>query len=277
MDMVNSLDMCESCKERQRWLLESGDGSQVVCYERCSDGLVETGDNDKPPATSDACTQTSTSSDACTQTPLKRISTTVPDAPKRKIQKPGWMDSGCDIRRHLFVNHNWETLEDAKDKRWAILRIDTIATSPAHRCVRRFYIGDKEGVNYLEMELYPCVTYANLAEEYKNLFHSQSSHGHRLRYNPRQRAPPCSVAVSKMNDFIVYNDIELVLFNEEAGSDNEKVDKWICKELGIQCMNIRWTCAEYVPIPKRHLAYEKNRDDEFIFAPPFDIEQSKNN
>ena len=257
--MVNSMDMCDSCMERQNWLLESGDGSQVICYDRFSNSVEGAGDEDNLP----------TSTDACTQTPMKRISTTVPDAPKRKIQKPNWMDSGCDIRRNLFANHNWKKMEDVKDMQWAILRVDTIATSPTHRCVRRFYIGDKDGVNYLEMEFYPCVAYANLSEEYKELFHFQSSHSHRLRYNPHQRVPPCSVAVSKINDFIVYNDIELVLFNEVLGSYNEKVDLTICEELGIQYLNIRWTSTQYDPIPKRRLKYEKNREDDLTFAPPF--------
>ena len=72
-----------------------------------------------------------------------------------------------------------------------------------------------------------------------------------------------------INDFIVCNDIELVLINEEPDSSHEKWDLTICEELGIQCMNIRWTSTEYVPIPAQHLTYEKNRDDEFIFAPPF--------
>ena len=70
------------------------------------------------------------------------------------------------------------------------------------------------------------------------MYHFQSSQDHRLRYNPRQRSPPCSVAVSKINDFIVYNDIEVILFNEEPDSYNEKVDYKICEELGVQCSNI---------------------------------------
>ena len=123
--------------------------------------------------------------DASTQTPMKRAATTIPDAPKRKVQKPGWMDSGRDIRRHLFAEHNWQKMEDAKDKHWAILKVDTIATSPTHCCIRRFYIRDKNGDNYLEMEFYPCITYTDLVEEYKKMYHFQSSQDHRLCNNPR--------------------------------------------------------------------------------------------
>ena len=50
--------------------------------------------------------------DAITQTPMKRASTVVPDAPKQKAQKPNWMDCGRDIRRNLFVHHNWGKMDD---------------------------------------------------------------------------------------------------------------------------------------------------------------------
>ena len=259
MDVADTMDQCDNCAEKQNWLLESGDGSQVVCtcYDRFVGSSMKRGNDCK-----------STFADASTQTPVKRAQTTVPDAPKRKVQKPRWMNLGCDIRRNLFTDLNWKKMEDVKDMRWAILKVDTIETSPTHRCIRRFYIGDKDGVNYLEMEFYPCVTYKSLTEKYKEMFHFQSSHMHGLCYNPRQRAPPCSVAVSKINDFIVYNDIEIILFNDDTDSYSEDVNSKICDKLGIQYMNIRWCSNEYTPIPTWHFKNEK-RDDEFTMTPSF--------
>ena len=201
--------------------------------------------------------------DAITQTPMKRASTTVPDAPKQKAQKPNWMDCGRDIRRNLFVHHNWGKMDDVKDKRWAILKVDTIATSTSHRCIRRFYIGDKDGSNYLEMEFYPCVSYKNLADNYKEQYYSESANGHGLRYNPYQRSPPCSVAVSKINEFIVYNGIEIILFNVENDSYHEKVNLAICDELAIQRLNIHWSPVDYAPAYKRQLAHETDRVEDF--------------
>ena len=254
MDVVDIMAKCKGCVDKQNWLLESGDGSQVVClcYDH-SDTQMDMGNQD-----------------AATQTPTNRIATTVPDAPKRKAQKPNWMNSGRDIRRHLFSEYNWQKMEEVKDNRWAILKVQTIATSSTHRCVRRFYIGDKDGDNYLEMEFYPCITYKNLSEEYKKLFHSESYQDHRLCYNPRHKSPPCSVAISKLNDFIVYNEIETILFNEEPDSYNEKVELKICEELGIQCRNIRWTYSQYIPLPTSNLKKKKDIDDNyFVMAPPF--------
>ena len=83
----------------------------------------------------DKCTQTTkmmtSATDACTQaTPTKRVTPVVPDAPQRKIQRMCFMDSGRDIRRNLFTDHDGEKLEDVKGKRWAILKIETVATAP---------------------------------------------------------------------------------------------------------------------------------------------------
>ena len=194
-------------------------------------------------------TMMTSTTDACTQTtPTKRMAPVVPDAPQRKIQRMCFMNSGRDIRRHLFTDYNWQKLEDVKGKNWAILKIETVGTSPCHRCIRRFYIGDENGINYLEMEFYPCITYKNLPDEYKKLYFLESSQSHRLSYNPRQRALPCSLAVSKIHDFIVQHGIEILLFNEDTG-ENEEAHLKICEELGIQHSNIRWKLNEYNPIP----------------------------
>ena len=201
----------------------------------------------------DKCAQPTTmvtsTTDACTQTtPTKRKMPAVPDLPQENIQTMGFMNSGRDIRRHLFTDHDGQKLEDVKGRQWAILKIETVVTAPGYRCIRRFYIGDENGINYLEMECYPCITYKNLPDEYKKLYFLESSQSHRLSYIPHHQALPCSLAVRKIHNFIVQHGIEILLFNEDIGY-NEQIIFKICKELGIQHSNIRWKLNEHNPIP----------------------------
>ena len=137
--------------------------------------------------------------------------------------------------------------------------MDSIATSPTHRCIRRFYVGDKDGTNYLEMEFYPCVRYSNLPDEYLRMYEDESENGHRLRYYPRQRTLPCSLAFSKIREFLNHYGLNVVLFNEETDSYSEKVVLQICEELGLEHINIRWTPEKYTKIPTCNL---KKGDEE---------------
>ena len=130
-------------------------------------------------------------------------------------------------------------MEDSKHKNWAILKVNAIMTSKSHRYIRRFYIGEKVGVNYLEMEFYPCIKYANLSEEYKRLFSQERNCGHRLPYNPRQRSPPCTLATEMMKQFVDQLNIELILYNEEQGSVLEKIHINIGETIAVGFLNIR--------------------------------------
>ena len=116
--------MCGACKERQAWLLEAGDGSQVICWEAMlsgEDGMEE-----------DAALSSVTPSSGL-ETPCgdkRKSEPSPPNAPKRKMwkpivecgdgrhhfkgneleQKPRWMDVGCKICRKLFrivIGENW--------------------------------------------------------------------------------------------------------------------------------------------------------------------------
>ena len=58
------------------------------------------------------------------------------------------------------------------------MKIETVVTSPSHQCIRRFYRGDVNGRNYLELEFYSCIRYKDWDEEYKELFHEQKSSTH---------------------------------------------------------------------------------------------------
>ena len=121
------MDMCNACADRQQWLLDSGDGSQVLCLCQVENSQVEDGE---VATTIDVGVQTS-----------KRMSSPIKttDAPKRKMQRMDrkfWMNSGCDIRRNLFRDHDLEVVKRVQDRKWAILKIETIATSPSHQCIR---------------------------------------------------------------------------------------------------------------------------------------------
>ena len=107
------MDMCDACADRQQWLLDSGDGSQVICLCQLEDNIQYDG---KVATTIDVGNQTP---------PLKRSSPFIPFAPKRKFAKfdsSVWINSGSDIRRHLFDFQDWRIMEDSKHKNWAILK-----------------------------------------------------------------------------------------------------------------------------------------------------------
>ena len=240
------MDLCKKCEEKQKWLLEINDGSQVVCT--CTDRFSEDDGNEECPKDYDDDMNAHQNEDlhvkdVGVQTP-KRKSTPVmtADAPQRKMQKldrsPFWMNPGRDIRRNLFRDYDLGVLKRVQDENWAILKVENIATSPSHRCIRRFYMGDKDGRNYLEIEFYPCVAYHGLNDECKEEFHKQRSSEHGLSYNPTRRALPCKMAISKINEFIVYNDVQIVLYNSESNTTNGNAELKICKELGITSIDI---------------------------------------
>ena len=110
----------------------------------------------------------------------------------------------------------------ASDMRSAILRVDTIETSSRYRCIERFYIGTKDGKDYLWMQFHPIITYRTLLEEGSDL--------------------------SKIEEFVSDNDIEIILFNVENHSDDEKVCVAICEKLRIQYLNINEYSTNYIPI-----------------------------
>ena len=130
------MDLCGNCEEKQKWLLENDDGSQVVCT--CADRFSEEG-VEECSRDDDGESKETNHSDVAVQTP-KRTSTSIMavDAPQRKIQKIDrklWMNPGRDIRRNLFKDYDLETLKRVQYKRWAILKIENITTSPFHRCI----------------------------------------------------------------------------------------------------------------------------------------------
>ena len=67
------MDMCDACTDRQQWLLDLGDGSQVICLCQVENSQVE--DEGKVATTIDVGIQT--------PPPVKRSSPSIPNAPKR--------------------------------------------------------------------------------------------------------------------------------------------------------------------------------------------------
>ena len=115
---------------------------------------------------------------------------------------------------------------------WALLDVEFITTSSIHRCVRKLYILDKNGYTEMEMEFYPCRQYEQLQLKYQRSFRYCKEKIHKLTYNPKRFTLLCSQALAKLNEFIVYNDITLILY--KGGT----IEKDLCKKLDIDCLNI---------------------------------------
>ena len=120
-----------------------------------------------------------------------------------------------------------------KEKNWAIMDIEYIRTSKSHRCVRKLYILGKDGYTDLELDVYPCVRYKDLEKWYQRTFRFCRNHIHKLEYDPIHKyAPTCKTVLAKINAFIVYNSIDLILY--KGGT----IEKELCSKLCIPCYNI---------------------------------------
>ena len=100
--------MCDACADRQQWLLDSGDGSQVICLCQVENSQVEDG---KVATTIDVGVQTSET----TNTSKRKI---------QRIDRKFWMNFVCDIRLNLLRDHDLEVIKS--HRKWEILKIKTI-------------------------------------------------------------------------------------------------------------------------------------------------------
>ena len=98
-----------------------------------------------------------------------------------------------------------------QEKHWAILDVEYIQTTSTHRCVRKFYILENNGFTHLELNIYPCIRYKDLEKKYQRSFRYCQRNIHKLRYSPRRFSPECSQVIKKLNEFVVNNNIELIL------------------------------------------------------------------
>ena len=123
------------------------------------------------------------------------------------------------------------------EKNWAILDVEYISTSTTHRCIRKLYILAKNRYSDMELEFYPCIPYKELEKRYQRSFRFCRNHIHKLTYNQiHEYAPACKTVLAKLNTFIVYNSIDIILY--KGGT----IEKELCTELDIPSLNIE--CIE---------------------------------
>ena len=104
-----------------------------------------------------------------------------------------------------------------KSRKWALMDIEYIRISSSHRCIRKLYIVTDDGVTDMECEFYPCVRLKDLEKKYQRLFHLC----HKLPYDPKQLSPECYKSLKKINEFIISNNIEVILYKGLKGILND--------------------------------------------------------
>ena len=136
-----------------------------------------------------------------------------------------------------------------------IMDVEYIQTSEKHRCIRKLYMLTKSGSIESELEFYPCVRYKDLAAKYQHAFHYCQKYIHKLSYSPWGYSPLCCNALKEVNEFIVYNEIELVLF--KGGT----IEKDLCNELCISSMNL-----ELIPQLKKVKSHDPRKEVNYYYA-----------
>ena len=119
-----------------------------------------------------------------------------------------------------------------EEKNFAIMDIEYIQTSETHRCIRKLNILGKDGFTVRELEFYPCKRYAELEKFHQRSFRFCQNQIHKLEYNPVRYAPPCTAVLAKVNEFIVYNSIDFILY--KGGT----IERDLCSELRIPSYNM---------------------------------------
>ena len=104
------------------------------------------------------------------------------------------------IKKQLLENH------------WALMDVEFIQTTPNHRCIRKLYILTENGYTNMELEFYPCKRYKDIEWKYQKSFQYCKKHIHKLAYNPKKYSPECARVLPLLNEFLVYNGIELIIY-----------------------------------------------------------------
>ena len=123
-------------------------------------------------------------------------------------------------------------MEVLREKNWALLDIEYIQSTRIHKCYRKLYILSNDGFTDLELDFFPCRTFEDLDRKYRKSFCFCRAHIHKLPYYPEKCASPCSTAEDKVEQFIVDNGIDLVLYK------GGYIEKHMCDELCIPSLNI---------------------------------------
>ena len=138
---------------------------------------------------------------------------------------------------------------------WMIMDIEYIQTSKKHQCIRKLYMLSKNGSTECELDFYPCVRYKNLSKKYQRAFTFCQKYIHKLSYNPGKYSPFCSNILKEINDFIVHNGIELVLYK------GGMIEYNLCEKLCIPSMNL-----EVIPQIKKSYSHNPNFEVNFYYA-----------
>ena len=125
-----------------------------------------------------------------------------------------------------------DVVEQIKENNWMLMDLESIRTSPTHRCIRKIYLLAKNGSDELGLEFLPCVQFKDLESRYKRSFLSCQRNVHRLSFSPDSYSPLCGNVLAEINNFIVCNGIQLVLY--KGGT----IKKDLCNQLCIPSINI---------------------------------------
>ena len=136
------------------------------------------------------------------------------------------------LARDSFALTMEEEKEHLNAKNWALLDIEYIQCTRTHRCIRKLYILAKDGYTDLQLEFFPCEPLHKLEKRYQKAFQYCQREIHKLPYCPEGPSSPCSIAVEKLDNFIVNNEIELVFYK------GGQIEKEVCDELDIDSFNI---------------------------------------
>ena len=145
--------------------------------------------------------------------------------------------------------------KELKTRNWMIMDIEYIQTSKTHQCIRKLYMLSKNGSTESDLDFYPCVRYKDLSRKYQSAFQYCQKHIHKLPYNPRNYSPLCCHVLKEINDFIVHNAIELVLYK------GGMIEYKLCEELCITSMNL-----EVIPQLKKAYSHNPKVEVNFYYA-----------
>ena len=148
---------------------------------------------------------------------------------RSRSQRSSKSGEGSRIKRSSKMEN---IIEELIEMNWALLDVEFIRISPTHRCIRKLYILGANGYSDMDREFYPCKQYKDLNRKYQRSFQYCKQHIHKLTYSPKKYSAECAQVLRKLNQFIVNNGIELVLY--KGGT----IERDLCEALNIPSFNI---------------------------------------
>ena len=118
------------------------------------------------------------------------------------------------------------------ERNWALLDIEYIQTSKTHQCIRKLYIFAKNGLTDLNLDFHPCKRFQDLEIRYKKAHWYCQANIHKLPYYPDKPSSPCLKAPTRLQNFIMNNKIDLILYK------GGQIEKHMANEIDIASFNI---------------------------------------